>query len=170
MLNKRHVEGETCINASFPDSVVGIKFQITSRNFILTNVSISIDVDSSVIINLYIALIHSGCKLDSVGGCFEKLCCRETNVAWRLLSNWCEVGSIPDVLNFVDICFSINKSILADIRGFEGAAVESILWSWHNSHLIVQNWGHNRFNAEISSLPEITAICFSCNLWSPSEK
>ena len=170
MLNKRHVICKSSINATLPNSVVYVDLEVTSRNSCLSNITVSINIDGPFVINSYIRLVHIRCKLDSIRCSLEELSLREANSARLLLSYWSKICSIPDVLNFIDVSFAIDKSILRNIIGLERARIKAILGCCYYPHLVIYNRRHDCFNTKVSALPEITSISFVSNFRTPTKQ
>jgi len=137
VLEKWHIVRKSSIYTTLPNSIVYVEFEVACSNSCLTIVGVCIDVDCPIVINSNIRLVHPRCKLYAVCCCLEELSFREANCARLLLSYWSEIRAIPDVLNFVEECFAINKSVSGYIVGLEGARVKAVLSCCYNSHLVI---------------------------------
>jgi len=137
VLNKWHVVCKSSIYPALPNSIIYIKFEVGCWYSCLTSVSVCINVNCSIIVNSDVRLVHIRRELDSVCCGLEKLSLGEANSPWLLLSYRSEVGSIPDVLNFVDESFTIDQSVLADIVSFEWTRIKAVLSRCNYTHLII---------------------------------
>ena len=103
-------------------------------------------------------------ELHAIASSIEPDSVLHTNVAIWVLWYSSEVGTVPDVLDLVDVCLTVDSANLCNLIDSIRASVKPNGLTTHSSNKLIEDWGSSIRDTEVVASVILTTIDSSSDI------